>query len=309
MFNERLMNMSAPVVLFVYNRLIHTKATLQALSENYGHEEIELYIFSDGPKSTMEDIQKVQNVRDYLSDFVREHCLRNVIIEMSPHNKGLATSVIHGVTEVFSNYNKLIVLEDDLVTNKDFYQYMNKALDYYENDKKIWSISGFSFPLKAFKRYHHDVFYSYRGCSWGWATWKNRWETIDWDVKDYNQFLQDKQWQSQFNRGGGDMTQMLTHQMIGEIDSWAIRWCFAQNKQEMYTVYPVKSKVENIGCDGSGTHSGKINSQFTKMCVTEQECKLEKLKLDKKITKEFYYKYTDTLWKKIVRNVKKYLKD
>ncbi len=57
------------------------------------------------------------------------------------------------------------------------------------------------------------------------------------------------------------MSNMLDAQMEGKIDSWAIRWCYTQSKKNMFTVYPVKSRVRNIGLDGSGTHSG-ITSHY-----------------------------------------------
>ena len=78
--------------------------------------------------------------------------------------------------------------KDDLVSSPDFPKYMNDALDYYEKDDEIWSISGYTFNIDIPKDYNSEVYLSCRGCSWGWATWKDRWEKVDWDVSGYNQF-------------------------------------------------------------------------------------------------------------------------
>jgi hypothetical protein len=40
----------APIALFVYNRLEHTKKTLETLKRNILAEKSELYVFSDGLK-------------------------------------------------------------------------------------------------------------------------------------------------------------------------------------------------------------------------------------------------------------------
>ena len=80
---------------------------------------------------------------------------------------------------------------------------------------------------------------------------------------------------------------MLAMQMEGKIDSWAIRWCFAQSNQEMYTVYPKISYLENAGCDGSGTHSGSNRDFYTDMSGALAKCKFEKLGIEEKIVKEF----------------------
>src|SRR5699024_3409085 len=103
-------------------------------------------------------------------------------------NKGLANSVISGVTKVIDKFGKVIVIEDDLISSTDFLSYMNNALEFYEMNKSIWSISGYNIPIDIPSNYKHDVYLSYRGCSWGWATWKNRWNQTDWSVKDYDAF-------------------------------------------------------------------------------------------------------------------------
>ena len=248
--------MLAPVILFVYNREEHTAATLEALKRNRLAAESELYVFSDGAKSDNE-IERVENVRKLLHRYQLESNFKRIEIVEAKQNQGLSASVIAGVTKIISKYGKVIVLEDDILTSPDFLAYMNKALDFYENNAKIWSISAYTLELKKLKHYDYPVYFGYRASSWGWATWKDRWELNDWDMKDYAQFVQDAERCRKFNRGGEDMCRMLAKQMEGKIDSWAIRWCYHQSKNDMLTVFPTVSYVKNTGCDGSGVHSGK----------------------------------------------------
>jgi hypothetical protein len=253
--------MLAPIVLFVYNRPTHTKKTVEALKQNKLAKESQLFIFSDAPKNE-NSIESVEEVRKYIKSI---NGFENIIIREAEKNKGLATSVISGVTEVIKEYGKVIVLEDDLVTSVNFLEYMNKALCFYENNQKIWSISGYNLPIEIPKAYNKDVYLSYRACSWGWATWKDRWDKNDWTVSNYDDFLKSKEQQKLFNRGGSDMTDMLKSQMEGKIDSWAIRWCYSQFKDNSYTIYPVKSKIQNIGNDGSGVHCGDTNINYVEL--------------------------------------------
>lgn len=299
--------MLAPVVLFVYNRLDHTIGVIESLANNLLAKETDLYVFADAAKSE-KGLEKVNAVREYINQKEWHSNFKSVKIEQAENNKGLAKSVIQGVTEIIGKYGKVIVVEDDLILSPYFLAYMNEALDFYCDDKKIWSISGYSFPMRSLKKYPHDVFYSYRGCSWGWATWKDRWETVDWLVSNYKQFINDNEWKARFDRGGVDLTNMLAMQMEGKIDSWAIRWCFAQSNQEMYTVYPKISYLENAGCDGSGTHSGSNRDFYTDMSGALAECRFKKLGIEEKIVKEFRRKYEDTLKKKIRRNLQKIFK-
>ncbi|HET6559122.1 MAG TPA: hypothetical protein VFG54_17505 [Prolixibacteraceae bacterium] len=150
-------------------------------------------------------------------------------------------------------------MEDDLVTSKNFLDFMNQAIDFYATNEKIFSISGYSMNLPSLKMLDEDFYFGYRASSWGWGTWKNRWETIDWEVRDYSNFIWNPFKQIKFMRAGSDMPYMLWKQMNGKIDSWAIRWCYDQFKKELFTVYPAKSKLVNIGIGADATHTKKAN--------------------------------------------------
>ena len=296
--------MFAPVVLFVYNRLDHTTNVIDSLRKNLLAKETDLYVFSDAAK-TENGLGKVNAVREYIRKADWRESFQSVTVVEAEKNKGLAKSIIGGVTDILEKYGKVIVVEDDLVLSPYFLNYMNGALDYYKDAPEVWSISGDSFPMKSLKKYPHDVFYSYRGSSWGWATWLDRWVKTDWEVKDYQVFAQDKERQKHFNLGGADLTGMLGLQMEGKINSWAIRWVYTQSNLNMYTVYPKNSYILNEGCDGTGTNSGTHSELETDITDSAVNCQFERLEIDKKIAREFWYKYSDTLDKKIKRNLKK----
>lgn len=245
--------MNAPLALFVYNRLEHTKRTVEALMNNPEAKETELFIFSDGPKDETE-IGNVNTVREYVEQIENFSVFRRVKVFCQEKNQGLETSVIKGVSEIINRFGKIIVLEDDIITSPDFLLFMNKALDAYQNDPKVWSISAYSLDTKRVRSCKDDVLWTYRGECWGWASWADRWNKVDWEVKDYPIFVKNRKMQRQFNRGGRDMTGLLKKQMENKISSWAIRWCYQQFKEEMITVFPRHPKAYNAGLDGSGTN-------------------------------------------------------
>ncbi len=247
----------APIISFTYRRI--PNKLIDSLLKNKLAKDKELFIFSDGYKNET-DKQDVLEVRRYLKTI---EGFKNITIYEADKNKGLANSIIDGVSQIINKYNKVIVLEDDLVVSNDFLDYMNEALKFYENDNRIWAISGYTPNLKSFKNYPYDVYLSVRANSWGWATWKDRWDSIDWDIKDWQEFKKDKNAIDRFNLGGNDMFKMLELQMLGKIDSWAIRWCYNQYILNKYTVYPRKSKVINDGfSDSKGTHNSGKNDKW-----------------------------------------------
>jgi hypothetical protein len=209
-----------------------------------------LFIFSDGAKNEA-DSASVEEVRRYIRAI---QGFRSVTIIQRELNSGLAQSVIRGVTEIFQTYDRQIVMEDDLLTTPDFLTFMNEMLGHYELESKIFSVSGFNFAVRVPEDYEYDAFCSHRSSSWGWGTWKNRWERADWNVADYAEFRTNKNRQSLLNRGGTDLSYMLSLQMKGAVDSWAIRWAYAHFKQDAVAMLSAVSRVYNIGLDGSGVH-------------------------------------------------------
>lgn len=243
---------TAPIALFVYKRLNHIKRTVQSLQKNTLAQQSELFVFSDAPK-TNDELEEVDAVRRYIKTL---DGFKNITTIERPAPYGLAKSIITGVGAVLKQYTRVIVLEDDLISAPTFLEFMNKCLDFYQNSPEILSITGVTFPLILPPSYPYDAYFEYRASSWGWGTWKDRFQCVDWNVKDFEEFKKNKKMQKQFNRGGDDLTELLIRWKEGKSDSWAIRWCYHHFKRNGYCIYPTRTKILNIGCDGSGTHCG-----------------------------------------------------
>lgn len=100
-------------------------------------------------------------------------------------------------------------MEDDLIVSRDCLNYLDKALDFYEKDKGVWSISACTPPLKKKNKIGKDIYYAPRAESWGWGTWADRWEKVDWNIEDYDLFLDDFSAQLHFSEGGYDLPYLL----------------------------------------------------------------------------------------------------
>ena len=114
----------APIILFVYNRPEHTRLAIESLKNCKLASKSILYIFSDAPKNENNQ-EQVKSVRKQISNL---NGFKEVIIEYAKQNKGLAKSVIEGVSSILEKYESAIILEDDLLLSESFLEYMNKAL-------------------------------------------------------------------------------------------------------------------------------------------------------------------------------------
>lgn len=293
----------APVIVFAYNRVEHLKQTVEALANNDLADKTDLYIYVDKEeKNAGEDEKnKVIAVYKYVKNIRDLYNFKTVSIVLADTHQGLANSIIKGVSEVIKRHGRVIVLEDDLITAKSFLRFMNGALCYYSDNPKVWSISGYSLVLKSLRTCKADVYACYRGSSWGWATWKNRWNTVDWNVSDYQQFMQNPQMQKQFNKGGSDMTKLLQMQQNGQCNSWAIRFNYQQFKEKMISIVPVKSQIQNLGWDGTGTNCNRAILKIFSTCMGEylNDIIYADCKINEKIMREFRMAYSPKLLDRI----------
>ena len=244
--------MPAPIVLFAYNRPEHTARSWRSLAAADMAESTDLIIFCDGPKETPDDAERVAKVRAACQAATG---FRSVRIEERKRNMGLAANIIDGVGKVIGERGRVIVVEDDLTVSGFFLRYMNAALDYYDG-RGVFSVAGYSPEIEIPKDYGVSTYMMHRNCSWGWATWRSRWEKVDWSVATFDTFIRDGRRRRAFNECGNDLSPMLLRWKIGEINSWSIRFCYAGFLCGEPTVYPRKSLVRNGGADGSGTNVG-----------------------------------------------------
>lgn len=247
-------NEIAPICLFTYNRLDETKQTIEALKANFLAKESVLYIFSDGWKNenTKSAILAVREYLDTITGF------KEIYIIKSDINKGLAKSIITGVSQILSKYENVIVLEDDLITSPNFLDFMNQALVYYKEDFTIQTISGYT-PLVKSKE---DNFKFNRPFPWGWATWKVYWYNEIFDKERVKKYIQNNSnLIEKFGKVmGEDAPGMLLGTLTNKNDSWYILWTldhFINNRQCLYSN---KSKVTNVGYNEEGTHCNFINT-------------------------------------------------
>lgn len=245
--------MFAPVIIFAFNRPNALKNTVQSLLQNEEAEKSDLYIFVDGPRTNKpgesEKVHAVQMYANSIKGFKSVNCFFSI------KNKGLGDSIIQGVTQIINKYGKAIVLEDDLVFASNFLAYMNQGLDKYKDEKQVFSICGYSNKVKIPKGYKYDTYFCTRSSSWGWGTWADRWNSVDWELKDWDKY---SKLGKAFNKwGGSDCFRMLRSVKEGWGNSWAIRFCFSQFLQNKFSLFPIISKVKNNGFDGEGTNCKK----------------------------------------------------
>ena len=264
----------APIVLFVYNRPWHTEQTLNYLMLNELADQSVLYIYADGQKinATDEDIENIQKVRSFIRS--KQWCKDVYIIE-AEKNKGLANSIIDGVSEVISKHDKVIVLEDDLVTSVGFLKYMNEALELYKDEEKVAGVSGFSFIESP-----DETFFLRLTSCLGWGTWKHVWSNINFDTTFWLDKISNAQIKYDFNlKGLYNYYEMLQKQHEGKTNSWAIRFYAYSFFNQLLFLYPKRTVLFHIGYDSGTNCSGAERSDLSEYQFLETKIHLRKLEV------------------------------
>lgn len=302
---EKFIENLAPIVLFTYNRLEHTKKTVAALQQNMYAEESELYIYSDGPKNdaTKESVEAVRAFLHQVDGFKQIH-----IIERKK-NWGLAENIIDGVTSIVNRYGKIIVLEDDIVTSKYFLKYMNDALEVYKDMPKVMAVSGYAY-INDCENLSETYFLPFNAC-WGWATWKRVWEGFERNPKDLlKRYTKDEIYR--FNIDGAyDYWGQVLDNAEGVKYTWAVffyEWIF---RHSGLCLFPNKSLAQNIGFDGTGENCGK-DTKFESLVVGEKQVKLYCRRVEPSIlacekTKKLFLKSKSNGLSVVINKIKKLL--
>lgn len=260
------MTASSPVAMFVYNRPSHALASLEALARNRGFEHCSVHVFSDGPR-TAADAASVRAVRSG----IRRLDFENVVVVERRLNLGLSQSIKRGIADVLESSDRVIVLEDDLLTHPGFLEFMNAALERYRNAPKVRAINGFMYP-RAFPSADRALILPYMS-SWSWATWRDSWLDQPLSLKQaHNVLRQRRSLRREADIGGVYPYYLaLNRSLRGPRDEFALLWALNIFLSGGVSVWPSASLVRNIGFDGSGDHSrhlrprvvGEMSTQWT----------------------------------------------
>lgn len=295
----------APILLFVYNRPLHVRNSVQSLLSNDLAKDSELYIFSDAAKDEAAKplVDEVRAFIHSISGFKQIHFVER------EENWGLARNIIDGVTRLVNEYGRVIVLEDDLITAPYFLRFMNDALETYKDEEKVGHIQACDFTKDPSLP---DTFLIKFTGSWGWATWKRAWKHFNPNGQELLDEMLRRKLNRQFDFNGKyGFTRMLRRQIEGKNNSWAIRWNASLFLADILSLNVGKSLIQNEGFDGSGTNCGSGNLYDSNLWMKPLPVvKISPIVENKEARNAFmrYYARTNSFFAKAIRRIKRTLK-
>jgi len=277
------------VLFLVFNRFENTKKVFEAIQKA---KPPRLYIAADGARQNMKNEQKkVQATRDYILNNINWKCEVKTLFR--DRNLGCKYACSGAISWFFENEEMGIILEDDTLPSQSFFWFCEILLDKYKNDLRVWHIAGnnFHFGWKNDENYSY-YFGGIYGSIWGWATWRNRWQYYDVEMKDYNETDQKEYLESRYD--GSDLVKRKIKDfnlVKNGLDTWDFQWVYARWIKNGLTIVPIINLVTNIGFGDDGTHTRSKYDKRSNMKYFDIEFPLnhpDVVQRDIKSEKKFY---------------------
>jgi hypothetical protein len=241
--------------VFCYKRANKLKQCITALLKNPECINMDIVFFSDGYKGEV-DKAGVLETREYINSIIG---FKQVIKHFRDRNYSTGPNFIEGLTFLSNNYEQFIVVEDDLIVSPNYIKYLVDGLSFYKKKESVFCITAYNWPIHAIN-YSYDTIVYKRFCSYGWASWSDRFKNIIWDHDQLQQLMDTSPgFKRRLNAEGYDLVRMLKKQISGVISTWDVQLQVHVAQNRLKVMYPVLSKVTNIGFDEESTNTFGID--------------------------------------------------
>lgn len=246
------------VLLVIFNRPDTTQKVFDAI--RYAQPS-RLYIAADAPRPGIKSDEESCRLARAVTDNIDWYCEVKRLYQTK--NLGCSFGPRAAFSWFFSHEPEGIILEDDCVPHPDFFSFAQAMLERYRNDQRILSINGsnLGYQLSNGNSYTYSRFMN----MWGWATWADRAQAIDYSLSEWkkvhqplwflNQHMRQrlfdidikwyKYWQHKF-----DLTVSK-----GIVTWWDWQWIYHQITHSRLSIVPSVNLVSNIGFDEDATHT------------------------------------------------------
>jgi hypothetical protein len=241
--------------VFCYSRAAKLRECITALLKNPECLNLDIIFFSDGYKGE-KDKKGVLETRAYIDTISG---FKSVIKHFRETNLSTGPNFETGLKYLSANYDEFIIVEDDLVVSPNYIKFLQDALNFYRNDRKVFCVTAYNYPVSA-GDYPYDTIVYKRFCSYGWAGWGDRFKNVVWDKMALQKIRETSPgFKKRLNAEGYDLIRLLRKQISGVISTWDIQMQVHVAENRLKVIYPVVSKVSNIGFDEESTNTFGIN--------------------------------------------------
>lgn len=297
---------NAPVVMIGYTRVETLEKSIKRLSLCDGLNGRVLKLYLDAPYRP-EDLVSCDEMYG-TACILRDSILPQLQIIRREKNFGVPGNLLAAMRENLNLFGRVIFFEDDVCVSRTFLTFMDAALEKYEKDKRIFCINGYQSPYIHIPRdYMADVYLNPRNMAWGFGIWKDRWDEVDFEMRNWQEFCSDAQNVIRLNDAGVDLKGMIEAQLSDRIHTWDVQCSYHMVKNGLYAVEPRYGLTKNIGFGSGGVHCGVRNAALNfQRYYNFSPVLVESLMVDSRIVRQLKYACCDPrIVFRIVRKIKR----
>lgn len=257
----------APVVIPTLCRDEHFRRCIGSLAKCALADQTELVIGLDYPakESHNEGYGKIKEYLPSITGFAK------VTILEATKNLGAIGNTNMLKEYVFAKYDRCIYSEDDNEFSPCFLEFMNQALDKYEDNERITSVCAYTNPQYSAGNISRKVIFIYDSSAWGIGLWKSKEESYKQNCLDFNKRARKISVQLKLLKYYPMLLRTVL-KMLSSGDNYGdARRSSLNVMNDTYQVRPYKSMVRNWGHDGSGEHCGNRKDKFEKAELLNDE--------------------------------------
>jgi hypothetical protein len=249
----------APVVLILFNR---PDLTVRVLDRIRQVEPAALFVIGDGPRPDRpDDASLCEQARAAVGE-VDWPC--RVQTNFSDVNLGVRRRIASGMSWVFDQVDRAVVLEDDCLPDPTFFSFCDELLDRFEHEERVMMITGTNIG-ETWKPDAQSYHFARRGNTWGWASWRRAWRHYDpemkaWEDAAVRRRIRRELGAEHFEALGGWMDRAWHQRRV-----WAVPWQLTTLSHSGLCVVPSANLVSNLGFRADGTMLTRFRPEIAEL--------------------------------------------
>lgn len=206
-----------------------------------------LYFYSNKARTDIpNEVVQNKNIRSFVNE-INWDCKLHTFFR--DDYVDVYTSLWSAIDWVFENEEHAIILEEDCVPSVAFFDFCDKMLQQYKDDKRIWVISGNNF-IENYNPNNYDYFFSYFPYMYGWASWKNRWKKVIRESLPVDDIIEYKLFDQIYVDSRAAKKAMTFIRKIVDTKAWDYRFTISMKCHGGFGIIPRVNLVTNIGING-----------------------------------------------------------
>lgn len=256
---------STPILFIIFNRPDTTQIVFNKLKQL---KPKKLYISADGPRKNKDgEAEKCKLTREIINQVDWECDVKKLF---NDENLGCKKAVSNAIIWFFENEDQGIILEDDVVPAKSFFDFCSFLLEYYKDDSDIMHISGNNFFSERID-IPFSYYFSIYPHIWGWATWRRAWKLFNAQIPDFPEYKSNNSIDSILKDRREKKYWLRKFELVynNQVDTWDYQWLYTIWKNKGLCITPVKNLATNIGFRDDATHTVNKNSKLADIPAEE----------------------------------------